>query len=99
MPDCNSCGHHTAEPVPFAAHESMKATLERTVKRLWIVILVLIVLLCATNAMWIYRENQFAEEIVTVEQESDENGTNNYIGHDGDISYGEAENHGENAET
>ena len=38
---------------------------ERTVKRLWIVVLILIILLVGSNAMWLYYESKFKDEIST----------------------------------
>lgn len=72
--------------VNFAVHEGVVACLERTIRRLWITTLVLIILLVATNGLWLWYESQF--EYFTITQES-ETGTNNYIGNDGDINYGE----------
>ena len=76
-------------PVPFAAHEAALARSERHNKRLWIVILVLIVALLGTNLAWIIYENSFDDYMITqdVKQDAD-NGTNNFVG--GDV-YGEAE--------
>lgn len=52
---------------------------ERTIKRLWIAVILLIVLLVVTNAMWIYRDKQFLNEVTeTIEATSeseDANGT------------------------
>ena len=92
---CNNC--NTTENqnvvVPYVAHESAMARSERHNKRLWIVILVLIVALLGTNLAWIIYEVQFetVEESAVVEQENS-NGDNNYVGNDGDINYGETEN-------
>ena len=76
-------------PVPFAAHEASLARSERHNKRLWIVILVLIVALLGTNLAWIIYENSFDDHVITqdVKQDAD-NGTNSFVG--GDV-YGEAE--------
>ena len=65
------------------------ALAERTIKRLWIVIILLIVLLVGTNAMWVYYENQYVDEVITQEvtQEAD-NGINRFVGGD---YYGAAE--------
>ena len=60
---------------------------ERTVKRLWIVIIILVGLLVVTNAGWIYYESQFQTEQVEVRQINDD-GYNNFIGNDGDIYNG-----------
>lgn len=70
--------------IPYFAHESEMARMERQIKRLWIVLIMTIVFLVGSNAAWIYYEAQFTDEIVTVEQES-ESGYNNYVGNDGDI--------------
>ena len=96
---CNSCISKGAEnfkdmpPVPFAAHEAALARNERNSKRMWIVILVLIIALIGTNLAWIIYNSQFeiVEESTVVEQENS-NGDNNYIGNDGDITYGKTEN-------
>jgi uncharacterized protein (DUF1501 family) len=79
--------------VPYIAHQSAVARQERQMRRMWIVILVLIGALIGTNLAWIIYNSQFevVEESITVEQENDD-GDNNYIGNDGDITYGEAEN-------
>ena len=92
---CNNC-NTTENPnvvVPYVAHESAMARSERHNKRLWIVILVLIVALLGTNLAWIIYEAQSetVEESTVVEQENS-NGDNNYIGNDGDITYGKTEN-------
>lgn len=74
----------------------ISAMAERTIKRLWIIILVLVVLLFGSNAAWLYYESQFTEIAVTqeVDQEAD-NGSNHFVGGD---YYGptEGNNHGEN---
>ena len=54
--DCETCKEK----------RSAVARLERVIKRLWVLVLVLIVLLAASNAAWILWESQF-EEVKTVE--------------------------------
>ena len=56
----------TPKDVPYIAHESAVARLERVIKRLWVLVLALIILLCASNAAWIWWASQF-EEVKTVE--------------------------------
>lgn len=63
---------------------------ERTIKRLWIIIILLVVLLFGTNAAWIVYESQW-EVVETEITQENENGFNNYIGNDGDIYNGEAD--------
>ena len=67
--------------------EAQMARLERTIKRLFILCLVLIAVAVGTNIFWIHYEMQF-EDIVVTQENSD--GYNNYIGNDGDITNGEA---------
>lgn len=69
--------------INYAAHEGMMARMERTIRRLWILCIILILLLAGTNAAWIYYENSFEDVVVT--QENDD-GFNNYIGEDGTIT-------------
>ena len=91
MADCKSCKskEQPSETVPFIVHEGMMARAERTAKRLWITILLLIVLLVGTNAGWIWYQSQF--EDIAISQEN-EDGYNNFIGNDGDIFNGETDN-------
>ena len=90
--DCETCRemNQKPEPVTYLAFESMKATMERTIKRLWVLALVLIVLLFGTNAAWLYYESQWEvyETVVEAEQTTEGGGNNYAVG--GDI-YGSAE--------
>ena len=83
--DCETC----KEKRKVIAQTPKVARLERVIKRLWVLVLVLIVLLAASNAAWIWWESQFEE--VRIEQEN-ESGYNNFIGNDGDIYNGETDN-------
>lgn len=89
--DCNTCKNKTKQPetVSFFVHESVQASMERTIKRLWITIILLILMLVGTNGAWLYYESSFGE--VEIVQENAE-GYNNFIGNDGDIVYGETDN-------
>lgn len=82
---CNGCGEHNLpESVPYIVHESDMSRLERQLKRLWIVILVLIFLLVGSNCAWLWYESQFEtveETYQEVIQEAD-NGENHFIGGD-----------------
>lgn len=93
--NCEACkAKQEAESIPFIAHESIVATLERTIKRLWILALALIFLLVGTNALWIWHESQFEDVVITQDVAQDaENGTNNFIG--GDL-IGETNNQNDN---
>ena len=70
-------------------NEMYSAVLERTIRRLWILCIILVVLLVSSNLAWIYYENQF-EEIEIIQDSS--NGSNNFIGKDGNIYNGITDN-------
>ena len=96
--DCETCKEkrkviaQTPKDVPYIAHESAVARLERVIKRLWVLAIVLIVLLAASNAAWIWYCNQWETvESWEITQEN-ESGYNNFIGNDGDIYNGETDN-------
>lgn len=60
MPDCNTCKAKKNPPnVPYVVHEGVMSRLERVIKRLWITLIVTIVLLVATNALWIAYESKY----------------------------------------
>ena len=75
--------------IPYIAHESIVARMERTIERLWILCIILIVLLVGTNAAWLYYEKQFEDIKVTQEVDTG-NGDANVTGI-GDIFNGEGE--------
>lgn len=89
------------ETIPYLVHESHVARLERTIKRLWILCIIIFLALVGTNAYWIYYEQQFEDQVITQEltQDSGEGGTNTYTGNivGGDMN-GEAGNK-DNGET
>lgn len=79
--------------VPYIVHEGAMARAERTVKRLWISTILLLIALIATNAAWIWYESQweyFEETTQEVTQSSNADSgdaTNYFVGGD----YGEKE--------
>ena len=89
MTDCKTCKENRKklEPVPYIVHESAMARNERTIKRLWILLIMMAALLVGTNGAWLWYESQFEDISVTQENED---GYNNFIGDDGDIYNGEA---------
>ena len=88
MADCKSCKskEQPNETVPYIVHEGMMARAERTAKRLWITILLLIVLLFGSNAGWLYYESQFEETATTIEAEADDGG-NAVANNNGMVNY------------
>lgn len=79
--------------IPFIAFESATSRQERTIKRLWILCLVLIITLLGTNAGWLYYETSFEQVSVTQEIEATSDGDSdlklNAVG--GDCYGGESE--------
>ena len=73
MANCETCKNAKSAPenVPYIVHESTMARMERQIKRLWIAVLVLIVMLVATNGAWIWYESQFSDIVTTIEAEQD----------------------------
>ena len=81
---CNGCGSDkTPKNVPYFFYEGDMSRLERQLKRLWIVVLVLIFMLVGSNCAWLWYESQFetVETVQEVVQEAD-NGENHFIGGD-----------------
>lgn len=59
------------------------ARMERTIRRLWVLCIILILLLAGSNAAWIYYESQFTDETMTVTQDVDSGGGGDAIVNDG----------------
>ena len=79
MSNCSNCDNEKTAPeaVPYIVHESAMARAERSAKRLWTVIILLIVLLVGTNGAWLWYESQFeVVETTTIEAEQDGSGVN-----------------------
>lgn len=101
--DCANCAKakKTPEPIPYLAHESAMARMERIIRRLWIAVLVLIAALLITNGAWVYYESQFATvETTTTTQEVEQNteggGDNHFVGGDYNGTSESADNYNEN---
>lgn len=85
--------------VPYAIYEQEQIRSNGIISKLWVIAIILIVALIATNLAWLIYEKQFevVEETATTSQtteyvkvaQDNEEGDNNYIGRDGDITYGE----------
>ena len=74
--DCETCKEkrkviaQTPKDVPYIAHESAVARLERVIKRLWVLVILLIILLVASNGAWIWWESQYQTIETTITQEN-----------------------------
>ena len=78
--------------------ERMQAKDERNDRWRNIIIIILIVLLAATNGAWLYAWNQYDYSSTQTEVNAD-NGTANYIGRDGDINNGTNSSKDKNEDT
>jgi hypothetical protein len=86
--------------VPYMVYETAQARNERDKKRLLIALVVSVVLIFISNAIWLWAWMQYdytSEEIIV---DSNDGGNANYIGQNGDINnYGEGDSPSENSET
>lgn len=75
--------------VPYFVYEGEQTRMERINKRLVAVLIIVLLALVFTNAMWIYSWTQYdytsEDSVVTVDSR---NGVANYVGNDGYIAYG-----------
>lgn len=71
--------------VSYIVHEGMMARQERTIKRLWILCIIIFLALIGTNAGWIIYESQYQDVVIT-ETKQDGAGVNIVSGKD--VMYG-----------
>ena len=89
--DCTNCtqkGSVYTTTVPLVVLENERAHNAVIIRRLVRVIVLLVVLIFASNAFWVWRDSEY--EDIYVDQQNDR-GINNYIGNDGDIYNGETD--------
>ena len=85
------------EAIPYIAYESAMARMERANKRNFIIIIILIFALIATNAGCIIYEIQFETVETTTQIEAEQSGADVNIVGGGDIHYGtESQNYDQN---
>ena len=72
--------------IPFVAHESEMTRLEKIIKRQWIALIVAIIMIFISNAMWLYAWGQYDYESYEITADGDSNA--NYIRKDGNIYNG-----------
>lgn len=90
MSDCQHCTdkQRDLQPVPYIAHESALARIERSMRRLITALIVVAVLWFATIGIFVLYLSQYDFEDYMVELSTDGGGNANYIGQDGDIFNG-----------
>lgn len=81
--------------IPYIVYEGTMARFERIIKRLFIVIIVLGIMLFTTNAIWIYEWNQYDYSDVTMDNTNGGNANFMGAGASGVINNGEAQSQDE----
>lgn len=80
-----------------AAHEILVAAMERQVKRLFILCIILFIALVGTNAYWIWNEHQYADVVTETYTAETDNGGTAIANGDGSITLnGESNLHQDN---
>ena len=83
---CNNCGEaKTPATVPYQVLKDFKESTTATIKKLWILIVVLVLMLVGTNVAWLAYESQF--ETVECSYSQDGEGTN-IIGNENEVNNG-----------
>lgn len=76
------------ENVPYVVHEAAMARAERAARRMWVVIILLIVMLVGTNGAWLWYESQFEDVVTNTTVEADaEDGGNAIANADGSVIF------------
>ena len=89
---CEGCNSNKAESpreVPYIVYESSMGRAERIIKRLIIALIVAVILIFASNGLWLWYFSGF--DVESYELVTDDGGNANYIGNDGDIFNGEGQ--------
>lgn len=78
--------------IPYFAHEGMMARQERTVRRLSLALIMSVILIFASNVIWLYAWMQYdytgeETQVKNVDVDAKE-GVANYIGNNGSITNG-----------
>lgn len=55
--------------VSYFEHEEVMIRMERGNRRLWVLCIILIIALLATNGWWLYTESKYEDVVTTVTQE------------------------------
>ena len=74
--NCDDCTlKHNPAPVSYLVHESIMVRQERTIRRLWVLCIILIACLLGTNFAWIVYENSFDDISISQTADSGISGT------------------------
>jgi len=76
--------------VPYIVHEGEMTRMERNNKRMFILLIIAIILLFASNAFWIKAWTDYDYSSNSIALSTDGGGNANYIGGNGDVTNGES---------
>ena len=80
--------------IPYYAYDALNIMFNKTIRRLWVLCILLIVLLVGSNIGWLIYESQF-EDVVEIEQEAEwEDDSNVIFNGTGSVNYGESKAEG-----
>jgi preprotein translocase subunit SecY len=95
---CKGKEAHAPESVPYIVHESSMARMERQIKRLWIALIVSVVLLFASSAIFTLAWMQYDYSSEEIAYQQDGEGTN-IIGDSNEVDNYGAESDNSEAQT
>lgn len=81
--------YETVPLIPYYAHEGEMSRCERVIKKLVLALMITILLIFASNALWLLAWVQYDYTGVESVDVNGESGVANYIGNDGSITNGE----------
>lgn len=86
--------------IPYYAYDGLTLMFNRTIRRLWILCIILIVLLFGSNLGWLIYESQFEEVSTKIEQEAEWDDNSNVVFNGtGTVNYGESKADSNNKDT
>lgn len=80
------------ETIPYVAHESEMARLERIIKRLWVLCIIIFLAFVTSNAAWLWYESQWqvvetTTQTIEASTEGGGNATGAIIGDGSEVNY------------
>lgn len=76
----------TPDTIDYFTHEGMMARMERIIRRLWILCIIIFLALVGTNTYWIWFESQFEDEVTTTYTSDATDGGNAIINDSGEVN-------------
>jgi hypothetical protein len=83
--------------IPYYAYDAITILYNKTIRRLWILCIILAVFLVGSNVGWLVYESQFEDVVTSVEQEAEWDSESEVIVNGtGTINYGESKTNSNN---